>query len=316
MQNVAPFRVLFFDIWTKGVVNCHRIMNAAPPGEFEFKLLHIASLNHYNEPLYCVLDDLPCYDIKAINPRSLAASIAAFSPHVVVNFNIGSIMDRVLYLTCAKLGIPTIYTDHGAITDSTALRALCKDIDRRLTIWAYIKRVPKFCRIIPWYLDVRRPRPLREGMEVLWKMARTPKQSTHFPEFASELWPTLALAYNNDSANHLSEVVKVPADRIRTVGNPELDVSFQYRQTPPSAEKRRDFCNELGFDPLVPIVFYADEGLARSGIFEWTDEIAIQNLKTIAAACAESGLQLLARPRQGSEQFFDGIDFVRRKCGF
>ena len=231
MQNVAPFRVLFFDSWTKGVANCHRIMNAAPPGEFEFKLLHIASLNHYNEPLYCVLDDLPCYDIKTINPQA-AASIAAFSPRVVVNFNIGSIMDRVLYLTCAKLGIPTIYTDHGAITDSTALRALCKDIDRRLTVRAYLKRVPKFCRIIPWYLDVRRPRPLREGVEVLWKMARTPKQSTHFPEFASELWPTLALAYNNDSANHLSEVVKVPADRIRTVGNPELDVSFQYRQTP------------------------------------------------------------------------------------
>ena len=84
----------------------------------------------------------------------------------------------------------------------------------------------------------------------------------------------------------------------------------------PSAEKRRDFCNELGFDPLVPIVFYADEGLARSGIFGWTDEIAIQNLKTIASACSESGLQLLVRPRQGSEQFFDGIDLSDANVAF
>jgi hypothetical protein len=41
MQDVSPFRVLFFESWTKGVVNCHRIMNAAPAGVFEFKLLHI-----------------------------------------------------------------------------------------------------------------------------------------------------------------------------------------------------------------------------------------------------------------------------------
>jgi hypothetical protein len=139
-------------------------------------------------------------------------------------------------------------------------------------------------------------------------MARTPKQSTHFPDFVSELWPTLALAYNNDSANHLAEVVKVPTDRIRTVGNPELDASFQYRQTPLLAEKRRKLCDELGLDPLIPVVFYADEGLARSGIFGWTNDIAVQNLKMIASACAEAGLQLLVRPRQGSEHFFKDVN--------
>lgn len=48
MQDVSPFRVLFFESWTKGIVNCHRIMNAAPAGVFEFKLLHISSVNYYN----------------------------------------------------------------------------------------------------------------------------------------------------------------------------------------------------------------------------------------------------------------------------
>ena len=50
MQDVSPFRVLFFESWTKGVANCHRIMNAAPPGVFEFKLLHTSSFSYYNEP--------------------------------------------------------------------------------------------------------------------------------------------------------------------------------------------------------------------------------------------------------------------------
>lgn len=307
-RNDAPIRVLFFDYWTKGVANFHRIINAAPPATFEFALLHVASLNNYQEPSYCVLDGLPCYDIQALKGEDLAASISALSPDVVINLNIGSVLDRVLYLTCAKLGVPTIYIDHGAVSDSDVLRSLCQDIDRNLKISAYSKRFRKFCRLIPWYFKARKPRPAHEILQVLVSTIRSPKQSIHFPVLPSELWPTLALTYNNDSAKHLLDVLNVPADRVRVVGNPELDVPFKYLRNPMPENRRQQLFKQLGLDPFAPIVFYADEGLARSGIFGWTNEIGIRNFDLIAKACSDAGLQLLVRPRQGAEEFLNGTN--------
>src|SRR5262249_38716771 len=132
---------------------------------------------------------------------------------------------------------------------------------------------------------------------VLGRLLASPASSMFFPVEAQELWPTLALVFNEYDADSLRKNRKLPEERIRVVGNPELDSAAVRRITPLSPRDRAALAESVGLNPDIPILFYADEGLADSKKFGWNEGFRLQVLEQICEACHKAGVQLLFRPR-------------------
>ena len=123
-------RVVFFDYWTKGVHNFLRLMPYAPAGSAEFQLFHLGSWREGSVPRVQMIEGLPTVDIAAYRGMRLPDILRSLRPDVLVGLNMHTTFDRALFLTCRRLGIPTVYVQHGAIPDLEELRMMATQEDR------------------------------------------------------------------------------------------------------------------------------------------------------------------------------------------
>ena len=293
-----PLRVLFFDYFTRGIHNFTRVVEAAAPGEASFHLLHLGSFRDPSIPRTECIEGIPCEDIAVFGNKNLEEILRSLRPDVVVGTNMSQLADRALFLTCSKLMIPTVYLQHGSLLEYPAFLAAATQADQKWTIADYVQRIPKYAKVIPWYVSVRRGGwydPL--FWKVLWTLLKSPTVSNYFPVAPEKLWPTLALVYNQTDAEMLMRVYHFPADRIQVVGNPELDTATRRRDAPWKLDERARLVESIGLDPGTPILFYPDEGLTDGNVFGWTPSFRADRLRELYASCRQAGVQLLIRPR-------------------
>lgn len=308
-----PLRVLFFDYWTKGIHNFLRLMPHAPIGAAEFQLFHLGSFRDRSVPRYETVDGLPIVDIRAFRGMPLRDILKSLRPDVVVTLNVHTMFDRVLLQTCEHLAIPTVYLQHGAVAATEALRQWATSEDSAFRIGQYIRRIPKYARILPWYWRAR-PRSLLDSKfwSVLLAQARKPRTASCFPPEPRELWPTLALVFNSSWAEHLIGSFQLPRERVVIVGNPELDPAFDRLRSPKNGEERKRLIGGLGLDPELPILFYADEGFADLPSSGWTSALMAERMAELYEASRVVGLQMLVRPRASSAHGFETLWKGRR----
>jgi len=292
-------RVLFFDYWLSGIHNFKRIVDATDPREASFLLLHLSSLRGRSVPSLEIVEDILCVDIRVFGRSSLDRILESLRPHVVLGLNMFTLFDRAMFLTCARLNIPTVYLQHGFLLENDAFLDSCKDTDQTWRIRDYLARVPKYSHLVPWYMRARR-RALSDPVfwKVLWSLAASPAVASHYPLAPQELWPTLALVYSQNDSDRLMQNYSLAPERIGVVGNPELDAALVRARQPLNAEQRADLVRSIGLDPAVPVVFYADEGLAEAATFGWTRGGWADRMTELYSCCQDAGVQLLFRPRR------------------
>jgi hypothetical protein len=117
-----------------------------------------------------------------------------------------------------------------------------------------------------------------------------------------ELWPTVALVLNQTSAETLIKTHRMPRDRVRVVGNPELDPVVARRDRPLLPSERAELMWSAGLAPNVPILCYVEEGyVEQQNMLGWTAATRLAHIAELYEACQSVNVQLLVRPHPVTE---------------
>jgi hypothetical protein len=202
-----------------------------------------------------------------------------------------------MYMTCERLGIPTVFLQHGAWCGRDTLRAVARELDRAFrSPREYLVRIPALRWIVPDYLRNREltdTRPWR----VLSRLAVEPATSHHFPSAPEELWPTRALVFTAHDGATLRETHRLPEDRLAVVGNPELDVVATRRDNPLAPQARGAILRSVGLDPTRPALCYMEDGFVEQQEYcGWNEDRRIGCLLELCDLAGSVGFQVLVRP--------------------
>lgn len=301
----GPLRVLFFNCWPTGMDRFAKFIDLVDAETAEFQLLHYGSF-YDRFPIREVITGyltrgLPSVDIQAFRPQGLAEVVAALAPEAVVVGTNGSLWDRTMFLTCKRRGIPVVFLQHGSWPDPDDYHNLTARVDGGFTVMDRLRRIPKFLTVLPWYLEARAGNRLDLSLwRMIVRLAGRPSMSHFYPNAPEELWPDVALFFTESAARTLRDSHKIPADRMRVVGNPELDAAYARRIEPLSSERRSSVTSSLGLDPARPVVCYLDDGFPEQQVLpEWDKARRLAAIREFYAACGSVGAQLLVRPHPG-----------------
>lgn len=310
-------KILFFDYWTAGIHSFFRIADAIPSDEAEFLLFHLGSYRDSTIARFEVIRGIPCIDISAFQGLTLETILRSLSPDIVIGLNIGTLFDRTIYRTCKRIGIPTVFLQHGAWADLDTFKEVVQTLDTAYTWMDRIKRLPKFLRIIPWYLrENGREIATLKPWQVIWKNMKTPTLSQFYPVYPEDLWPTKAIVYNSVSAEKLIQTHRLPCERILVAGNPELDLTITRLKNPLSDNQRTDYIRSVGLDPSQPILCQIEDAFVeQQNMFGWTEERRVNYLSELYDACNRVGVQLLVRPHPVANTLAM-MQVAKGKCGF
>src|SRR5207302_3430589 len=101
---------------------------------------------------------------------------------------------------------------------------------------------------------------------------------SHFlPDAPEELWPTLALYYNQSHADMFAESHRLPRERLRVVGNPELDVAIARRARPIDPAQRANLIRSIGLDLDLPILCHIEDAFVEQKF--WTEAQRLQYIR-------------------------------------
>lgn len=300
-KHRARPKILFFDYWTKGAFHFTDLIKAAEPDDAEFQLLHLGSFRDSRTPPQQNIDGLVCVDISGFPGLGLEQILGKLDPDVVVGLNMTGIGDRALFLTCDKLGIPTVFFQHGAWLDRDSMRAELANNDQEYKLGDRLSRVPKYLRVLPWYLRASGMSQIATTARVIAHTFRRPASSHFFPTAPEQLWPDRAIALNQDSADLLMQNFHLPAMRIRVVGNPELDGAVERRNAPLNEARRAELIRAAALIPGKPIVCYLEDGFVEQKAMGWTQTLRGDHARDLYNACVATGTQLLVRPHPATD---------------
>jgi hypothetical protein len=196
-------------------------------------LLHLGSFRDASVPSRQVLHDIPCLDISEFGRQNLDEILQTLAPDVIVGLNLATLFDRTVILTARRLGVPTVFLQHGSWTDPDEVAPLFASLDRGFTWADRVRRLPKFARLLPLYLHARGSTLLDPAVwRMLARLARTPTLSHFYPMASDELHPVLALLFKEKDAeikltvDSKTKVVGTgagPRTQDEAKGRPDLD---------------------------------------------------------------------------------------------
>lgn len=293
-------RVLFYDMWTKGIEKFTRVVE---PGAADYRLLHFGSFRGEPAGETRIVDGIPAVEFSLFDGMSLEAIVASFQPDVVVGLNVTAVIDRAMLLTCRKLGVPTVFLQHGAWVDPDQVEEGALDMQQRLPASAYLSRVGKYGLYMKWYLAVRSGGAAAlTPWRVLARHASSPVFAHQFPTAPDELWPTTALVFSEKDAEMLVDSHELPRERIRVIGNPEADAVLARRSAPLDDALRAELVRRAGLDPARPLVTMLEEGWVESHNFRgWTEDVRVARIVEVVDACERGGAQVLVRPHPATD---------------
>lgn len=290
-------RILAIDHWTRGVFNFTRLRSHLESQRADLTLLHWGSLRSHGVKRLEHIDGILCIDVRTFEGMNLDQIIAELAPDLVLLLNIHTLLERSVILTCRRMGIPTVYLQHGIMPDPDVLPFQCESV-RVNTRWnEYIRKVPRYFRLLVMYLRARRYQLDSGFFRVAWAQLRSPRLSMFFPKDTVELTPARSLVFYDRDADFLRQTHGIARSEICVVGNPELDAAYERLNSPIVDCDKRRLRRSVGLAEQGPLLFYPDESFADSHLYGWNECYASERLEELLDICANAGWQLLIRPR-------------------
>lgn len=285
-------KILFFDYWLKGLHNITPLYDSLSPS-FECCLLHASSLQGIKELKHKKIGSLDCYDLSYFEGVSIRKALEAIRPDVIVVFNTTYILDRAIFLEAKKLGIITIFFQHGSRRNITK-ENFNKYQARSFSDFFNGRKFLKSVRYIREYL---RAKPIAIPsmlitFHVIFEFLLRPKKAKLFPCNSGECMADYCCVYSEDEKAYYKTLGYMD-DQIKVTGNPKLKLS-----TP--------------FVHDNPYVLFIDEGLPEAGNLYGVDNTKRSRvLKNIAKSLNNINYDLLVKPHPLADKrnFDQGLYF-------
>lgn len=295
---------MLFDYWTKGIHNFIPIARELTKSGYSVKLLHLGSWRDRAVPTTEIINDLECIDIAEFG-GDIRKGIESLCPSIVVMLNTTMTVDRTVNRICRSLGIKTVYLMHGIKAVGDDLDEFVRHQNIHWTLKKRFSKVPKYASLVARYLGaIARDNPVELFSPATYghfvQLAASPGSSHQRPWPHKDVYCDLALVYANVYRNSLIGEASYPAERVKVVGNPNLDSVFRLSEENDAKERAAALLLSLGVDNSRRVVAYMEDGFVEQGIGSWTEQTRLTELREIAASVRAAGFDLIIKMHPGS----------------
>lgn len=296
--------VLFFDYWTRGIHNFIPVAERLRELGITSRLLHLGSWRDLSVPNHETLAGMECHDIRLYG-GSIARALKALNPKVLVTLNSTMTMDRTVVRLCRSMNIRTLYLMHGIHAIGADLDEVVAQQNAHWTVAKRIGKIGKYTDICLGYLGaVARDQPLEifdpRTYAHFIQMALWPGASHARPWRHKDVYCDLALVYANAYRDSMIKEVGYAPERVRVVGNPNLDAVYALARDSEARNRARTRIESLGVSPGREAVVYMEDAFPEQGIGSWTELTRITELNEIADAVNAAGYDLIVKMHPGS----------------
>ena len=107
-------KILFIDVWTKGIKNFERLVpELKKRGNVGYKLLHFESWHAKGVPPIQEIKGISCCDVASYHTLNIYKILKKEKPDVVLVLSLSYIFDRTIISMCQHLNIKVYYLAHG-----------------------------------------------------------------------------------------------------------------------------------------------------------------------------------------------------------
>lgn len=290
--------IVFFDYWTKGIINFIEIDKQLKELGHKTLLLHIGSFNSPH-PKNEIIQNIDVYDIRYFDTIYIYQVLKKIKPDVVLGLNTTYILDRCLVLSCRKLNIKSVFMMHGQRNVGKDLeRVLSIMKNRRPAIVKYLSKINKyFSIVIPNYLYVLSLTNLKKVLLFNWlvvfiKTAKNPYTTNYYPPSAEEVIYDKCLIYASRYIDYYRKV-GYPQEAIKIVGDPKNEKIFEY------LEGKREIELPLSIMSLVnnkkPYALYIEDGFVEQQFGNWTADYLSTHLLEVYQRLKKDNIALVVK---------------------
>lgn len=287
-------KILFFDYWLKGIANFNRLAPAilAECGDAEIKMLHTGSWKEAQPQINNHHQGFESFDISYYHTSSLYKVLKREKPDVLVMLNIYLLLDKALIAYCKHLGIKTVFLAHGRLSGG---EATTYSANTKKSLADKFKKEPLLTLYNYALASLRARKPLRIFHTV--RNIIKHKFNIAFPaQYSEELEADEIMVFYDSDRQLLHRDKKFPLEKIKVVGNPELD---NFVNQPVIA--RDEFMVSSGISG--PYLLYLDDGWVEANLIK--KENFEGHLRQLAELAAMAGLQMVIKlhPRTPQEDY-------------
>jgi len=297
-------KVVFFDYWTKGIHNFVPLYEVLRKDGVTCQLLHLGSWRDSSIPASQVINDIECIDIVEYG-EDIRRGIRSLDPSVVVMLNTTMTVDRTINRICRSLGIKTIYLMHGIKAVGEDLDEVVRHQNMHWTLKKRMAKIPKYVSLVTNYLrEIALDNPLELLAPTTYghfaQLAISPGSTHERPWPHKDVYCDLALVYANVYRDSLVREASYPAERVKVVGNPNLDSVFRLTCGEGAVEQAAALISSLGVSSGRCAVAYMEDGFVEQGLGGWTEQTRLEELREIAQAVKVAGCDLIIKMHPGS----------------
>lgn len=301
--------VLCIDFGRAGIAQhclpiCRQLHSLAP--NLRVKALHRESLyadRSREVPQEDIIEGLECYDISYFpHRRNLKRVLKEFDPTIVLMLTHSFLFDRAIIRLCRKLGIRSVYLQHGAVNLS-----LRKPLPKaRWLLPIYLRKVARYALFyLPVYVlatwpedpfSIFRPQFLRFLLGSIFS-----NYSLVPPEPTSEVRADRAWVYGAFYAEKVQSLHGYQDSDVCIVGNPTFDPMVPLMQG--KTQSRENWLRERRLDPTRGTLTYLPQPVVEEGYVDRADFDRF--MTALATQTAECGFNLLVKlhPRSDPSLF-------------
>jgi hypothetical protein len=297
-------KVMFFDYWTVGIHNFLPIFQALRELGHEASLLHLGSLRDPGCPTTETIGGMVCKDFSQYG-NSIRRAMLLERPDLVLGLNIGLTVDRTVNRICRSLGIKTAFMMHGIKAVGDDLNLFIEHQNSHWSPLRRLKKVPKYAGLSLSYLAaIGRDSPLELLAPSTYghflQLMTSPGAAHERPWPHKDVYCDIALVYAKVYADSMIQEKLYPAERVRIVGNPNLDDVFALLADPRKQELALAELEMIGVRAGHRAAVYMEDAFVEQGIGGWTDETRVSLLRQVAKAVNAAGYDLVVKMHPGA----------------
>lgn len=259
-------KVLYIDIWDKGLKNFTRIDPSIKKLGAETLLVHIGSFKEKTNYKQKNIDGLTIRDIKFYKTYFLETVIKKEKPDVIIILNLSFLIDRAIINIARKYNIKVVYLAHGKLLEKGLSEEMkIKKNEKIKKNKSKILRAKNALYLLNYLSSVGWSKAPRVLFNILKGIHKDPADFLYFAKFNKELNADKILVYSEEDKDFL--IFKgFPQNKIKVIGNPEICVFMKS-----NSEDKKLFIKNLGITPPFLYAVYLDDGLLQANFISKED---------------------------------------------
>jgi len=302
-------RILIIDFWTKAIPagQITPIYDQLDKDEYEFVLLHFASIAGHKEKQFQEIEGIPCYDCSTFSKINIKKALQKLNPDIILILNHSDLMDRAVLKVGKKLKIPVFFFQHGFLITHLGKEGHKEFIGNIYTFRKYLKQLKKYIYFFVNYLLASQFVDKfyifkKEFYMFMFYALINPVKFLYYLPASKLTCPDLSFVYGEKDKYFLMKTYNYSESSIVVGGSMLFEGYLDVVVKDDDGKEARNWIRNKGLDIDKKTVLFLPSIKVEAGIHGSNREVFKQMLKTVCLSGINRGFNLIVKLHQHADE--------------